>query len=122
MLKSVLALLLSKFWSKNENAALSALGYTKDQYVSYDKNGQKSFSLVMPFDGQIVVALRSTDVGQYVNISYGGTMRFENRAVNVRQMLTARCFCVKGKNVSFDCAIENPQFDYVRVYKNVGNS
>lgn len=122
MLKSLLQLLLSKFWSTKENAALSALGYTKDQYVSYDKNGQKNFSFVMPFDGEVIVALRSTAVGQYANIAYDGTMRFENRAVNVQQMLTVRCYCVKGHNVLFDCAIDNPQFDYVRVYKNVGNS
>ena len=96
MLKSFLQLLLSKFWSKKENAALSALGYTKDQYVSYDKNGQKNFSFVMPFDGEVIVALRSTAVGQYANIAYDGTMRFENRAVNVQQMLTVRCYCVKG--------------------------
>lgn len=122
MLKALLQLLLSKFWSKQENAALSTLGYSSEQYTTYNNNGSNKFTLVMPFDGEVVALIRSTEVNQYLNIRYGGDFVFENRSVTVFQLLSARCYCEKGRSVEIEFSTPNVSFDSIRLYKNVGNT
>ena len=120
MLETLLTSLLGRFWSKNENADLSALGYKTTEFVAFNWSSS-SRSRIAPFNGWVYAGLRSTKANEFLNVAFQSLVVQEVRSVAATQFLTVFVPVRAGESVTIDISVENPTDLTIGFFRNVGS-